>query len=46
MAILNSADVLSIEAIPLEIRLKPDFNSRNILQETREDAERDRTCMF
>ena len=42
MAILNSADVLSIEAIPLEIRLKPDFNSRNVLQETREDAERDR----
>jgi two-component system nitrogen regulation response regulator NtrX len=42
MAILNSADVLSIEAIPLEIRLKPDLNSRNVLQETREDAERDR----
>lgn len=42
MAILTPTDVLTAESIPLEIRLKPESGSRSVLQETREDAERDR----
>ena len=42
MAILASGDVLTPESIPMEIRLKPDSNSKSILQETREGAERER----
>jgi two-component system nitrogen regulation response regulator NtrX len=42
MAILASSDVLGIESIPLEIRLKKDTDSRTALQETRESAERER----
>jgi two-component system, NtrC family, nitrogen regulation response regulator NtrX len=42
MAILTPTDVLTVESIPLEIRLKPDSPSRSALQETRDDAERDR----
>src|SRR5262245_12157786 len=42
MAILASGDVLTYESIPLEIRLKPDSNTKSILQETREGAERER----
>jgi two-component system nitrogen regulation response regulator NtrX len=42
MAILTPTDVLTVESIPLEIRLKPETNPRSALQETRDDAERDR----
>jgi two-component system nitrogen regulation response regulator NtrX len=42
MAILTPADLLTVESIPLEIRLKPDSAPRSALQETRENAERDR----
>jgi two-component system nitrogen regulation response regulator NtrX len=42
MAILATGDVLTPESIPLEIRLKPDSNTKSILQETREGAERER----
>jgi two-component system nitrogen regulation response regulator NtrX len=42
MAILTATDILTVESIPLEIRLKPESESRSGLQETREDAERDR----
>jgi two-component system, NtrC family, nitrogen regulation response regulator NtrX len=42
MAILTPADVLTMESIPLEIRLKPDSSPRSALQETRDDAERER----
>jgi len=42
MAILASADVLTVDAIPSEIRLQPDGASRSVLHETRESAERER----
>ena len=42
MAILTPADVLTAESIPLEIRLKPESSPRSALQETRDDAERER----
>ena len=42
MAILTPAEVLTEESIPLEIRLKPDSSPRSALQETRDDAERER----
>jgi two-component system nitrogen regulation response regulator NtrX len=42
MAILTPADLLTVESIPLEIRLKPDSSSRSALQETREHAEREK----
>jgi two-component system nitrogen regulation response regulator NtrX len=42
MAILASGDVLTVEAIPSEIRLQPEDSSRSVLHETREAAERER----
>jgi two-component system, NtrC family, nitrogen regulation response regulator NtrX len=42
MAILTSSDLLTVDSIPLEIRLKKESDSRNPLQETRESAERER----
>jgi two-component system nitrogen regulation response regulator NtrX len=42
MAILTPTDVLTAESIPLEIRLKPDSIAKSVLQETREEAERER----
>jgi two-component system nitrogen regulation response regulator NtrX len=42
MAILSAGDVLTLEAIPAEIRMQPESASRSVLQETRESAERDR----
>ena len=42
MAILTSADVLTAESIPLEIRLKPGSIAKSVLHETRDDAERER----
>ena len=41
MAILSPADHISPDAVPLEIRLSPDAESRSTLQETRESAERE-----
>jgi two-component system nitrogen regulation response regulator NtrX len=42
MAILTSGDLLTVDSIPFEIRWKPEDNTRSALQETREDAERER----
>ena len=42
MAILTSSNLLTVESIPLEIRMKKDTDSRTALQETRESAERER----
>jgi len=42
MAILAGGDVLTAESIPLEIRLRPESSPKSILQETREEAERER----
>jgi two-component system nitrogen regulation response regulator NtrX len=42
MAILASGDLLTVESIPLEIRMRPEPATKSVLQETREDAERDR----
>jgi two-component system nitrogen regulation response regulator NtrX len=42
MAILASGDVLTMDAIPSEIRIQPESASRSVLHETRETAERER----
>jgi two-component system nitrogen regulation response regulator NtrX len=42
MAILTSGDLLTVDSIPFEIRWKPEASPRSALQETREDAERER----
>jgi two-component system nitrogen regulation response regulator NtrX len=42
MAILTAGDRISVESIPLEIRLAPEPTSRPNLQQTRDSAERER----
>ena len=42
MAILASGDVLTVDAIPSEIRQQPESAVRSVLHETRESAERER----
>lgn len=42
MAILASGDVLTVDAIPSEIRQQPESPARSVLHETRESAERER----
>ena len=42
MAILTSGDLLNVDSIPFEIRWKPDAHPRSALQETRDEAERER----
>jgi two-component system nitrogen regulation response regulator NtrX len=42
MAILTQGDVLAIESIPMEIRMRPDSSLRSSLHETRDDAEKAR----
>src|SRR5262245_61604715 len=41
MAILSPGDRISVAAVPLEIKLSPDADSRSELQQTRESAERE-----
>jgi two-component system nitrogen regulation response regulator NtrX len=42
MTILSAGDHLTIESIPLEIRLHPETQKQHTLQQTRESAERER----
>jgi two-component system nitrogen regulation response regulator NtrX len=42
MAILASGDVLTVDAIPSEIRSQQEDSSRSVLHETRDSAERER----
>src|SRR5262249_28295039 len=41
MAILSPGDRITAAAVPLEIKLGPDADSRSSLQQTRESAERE-----
>jgi two-component system, NtrC family, nitrogen regulation response regulator NtrX len=41
MAILSPDDRINVSAVPLEIQLSPDADSRSSLQQTRESAERE-----
>jgi two-component system nitrogen regulation response regulator NtrX len=42
MAILAPDNVIGVDASPLEIRMQPETGARSTLQQTRENAERDR----
>lgn len=42
MAILTASDVLGVESIPMEIRMKSDTAGKSSLQEARDEAERER----